>query len=75
MTPLTNQMLMYTLISWISLIINLFSIFLVVRSYLSSKSRPLIYLIIIYTLLTPFFIVHTILYLVGFEQKTLMVLL
>jgi hypothetical protein len=32
-------------------------------------------MIIIYILLTPFFIAHTLLYLVGFEQKTLMGLL
>ncbi len=69
---LSNDALIYTLISWISLVVNLFSIFLVIKSYLSSKSRPLIYLIMIYIFLTPFFIIHSVLYIIGTEQRHLM---
>lgn len=70
-----NDMMMYVLISWISLIVNLFSMILVIRAYFSSKSRPLVYLIAVYILLTPYFLVHTLLYLVGLEKKDLMMLL
>ena len=71
---LSNDALIYTLISWVSLMVNLFSVLLVFRSYLSSKSRPLVYLIIIYIFLTPYFIIHSVLYIVGTEQKEIMLL-
>ena len=65
----------YTIIAFLSLILTLFGLVLSLRVYYKGKSKPLWYLIIIHLLLIPFFFSHSLLYLIGLEQKTIMILI
>ncbi|MHA2328216.1 MAG: hypothetical protein ACXACR_06810, partial [Candidatus Hodarchaeales archaeon] len=67
--------LQYSLISWVALFINIFATFLAFRAYFSSKSKPLLYLILIDILLIPYCLIHGFLYLVGLEQLQIMIFL
>ncbi|WP_455141382.1 hypothetical protein [Candidatus Hodarchaeum mangrovi] len=65
----------YTLIAFLSVILTLIGLILSFRVYYKGKSKPLWYLIIIHLLLLPFFLSHSLLYLIGLEQKLIMTLI
>ena len=75
MAELTLPQLQYLVLSWVSVLLAFLSVIIVFRIYKKLRARPLIYLELILLFLIPYGMCHGFLFLVGFENQDLMILL
>ncbi|PWI46495.1 hypothetical protein CEE45_16480 [Candidatus Heimdallarchaeota archaeon B3_Heim] len=71
----TFSQLQYIVLSWLSVLLAISGTIIVFREYRKLPARPLIYLELILLFFIPYNICHGLLFLVGFENEPLMILL
>ena len=74
-TDFTFPQIQYIVLSWFSVILAICGTFIVFREYRKLRAQPLIYLALILIFLIPYNITHGLLFLVGFENESIMILL
>ncbi|MHA1976641.1 MAG: hypothetical protein ACW98F_09510 [Candidatus Hodarchaeales archaeon] len=71
----TFPQLQYIVLSWLSVFLATSGTIIVYREYRKLRAQPLIYLELILVFLVPYNICHGLLFLVGFENESIMILL
>ncbi|MHA2155221.1 MAG: hypothetical protein ACXABU_07775 [Candidatus Hodarchaeales archaeon] len=73
LTEYTFPQIQYIVLSWFSVLLALSGTMIVFREYRKLRAQPLIYLELILIFLIPYNIAHGLLFLVGFQNQSLMI--